>query len=97
MKHKAQESLDTLECRVYTADDEICEMNRHLERCSRCDFKGALKDVQDLINCQLTVKEMMFIERRLYSETSFEKLTLVKIFNKLRKQKEMWVSDDETN
>lgn len=91
MKHKAQESLDTLECRVYTADDEICEMNRHLERCSRCDFKGALNDVKDLINCQLTAEEIEMLQDALLVIKQYRKYKYRDIKIKLQKQKEMWV------
>lgn len=91
MKHKAQESLDTLECRVYTADGEICDINLQLGRCNGCDFKGALKDVQDLINCQLTKQEIDKIIMCL-AFPPFELLNEEQervVLDKLLKQKEM--------
>lgn len=93
MKHKAQESLDTLECRVYTADGEICDINLQLGRCNGCDFKGALKDIQNLINCQFTLEEIELIQIGLLHIKDYEKPIYRNIKRKIIKQKEMWEED----
>ena len=57
--------------------------------------------LQDLINCQLTPKELTMISRLIEKNLPYlmlmDKKTLTSICNKLSIQNEMWVSDDETN
>jgi hypothetical protein len=80
MKHKAQESLNYLE--------------------SGFKFYSDFNTLQDLINCQLTKRELEIAICDLEAfEMEFKhqymKDTLKRIVEKLKKQKEMWVSEDE--
>lgn len=100
MKHKAQESLDTLWCKA-TSDSNYCEANLYRGVCN-CNFEKSNETLQDLINCQLTKREIEIaicdlevVEMEF--KHSYMKDTLKRIIEKLKKQKEMWVSDDETN
>lgn len=87
MKHKAQESLD------YIAPIVID------------DFDGTVRDyyneevgnLEDLINCQLTVEEIEMLQDALLVIKQYRKSKYRDIKIKLQKQKEMWVIDDETN
>ena len=53
--------------------------------------------IQHLINCQLTLDEMKFIANCLYVAGFVDENMVKQILDKFQKQKEMWVSDDETN
>jgi hypothetical protein len=100
MKHKAQESLDILcnHAMVYQEDYDYDE-----NPC--CEYVSMEKDeldelrnpIQYLINCQLTLEEMKFAANCLYAAGFVDENMVKQILGKFQKQKEMWVSDDETN
>ena len=69
---------------------------------NREEYRRWEDDVQELFNCQLTKRELEIaicdlevVEMEF--KHSYMKDTLKRIIEKLEKQKEMWVSDDETN
>ncbi|WP_407453535.1 hypothetical protein [Methanobrevibacter sp.] len=87
MKHKAQESLKKLEFNTTTFDDD---------NSSFCYCENEIKNIQDLINCQLTVEELNSVIRTLEYELPCYDLSSqvdkqIQIIKKLKKQKEMWV------
>lgn len=88
MKHKAQESLEKLQyC------DWVTEVLPNGMEIIEDGSDEEIEKLRDFIDCQLTVEEIEHITLTLSCNPidDFDK----NIFNKLQKQKEMWVSDDE--
>ena len=91
MKHKAQESLDIVECNLSTGS-ELCGIRLMTGRCKDCNTKENLKTLQNLIDCQLTVEEIEYIQLLLSLEVYIKKCGNT-AFDKLEKQKGMWKND----
>ena len=89
MKHKAQESLDYIAQIVL---DEIAD--GYTEPRTVHDFYyGQYCELEDLINCQLTVEEMKFAANCLYAAGFVDENIVKQILGKFQNQKEMWVSE----
>ena len=102
MKHKAQESLKS-KCNV-------CEEMARITHRGGCAFRNIdntrckeYDTLQDLINCQLTVEELdellltlgLKIHDMDYLQIRNDRFYLLnKIIEKVKKQKEMWVSEN---
>ena len=95
MKHKAQKSLDILS--IQPNDSACGGCNCGTEDCYGCENKESVWNIQDLINLQLTVEEMKFIANCLYVAGFVDENMVKQILGKFQKQKEMWVSEDESN
>lgn len=101
MKHKVQESLNNLK----EYDDGYSSLELQLAENIDCydieptyEHQEEINNIQDLINCQLTVEELNTIFYAIgYASHKLNIDKCVVILDKLQKQKEMWVSDDETN
>ena len=99
MKHKAQECFE----RIYQQDYEVFDSSCLVAvEDSDMRYEEDCDTIQDLINCQLTGIEiydcliaLALFEQRFPMDGLSNRFECLK--SKLNKQKEMWVSDDETN
>jgi hypothetical protein len=113
MKHKAEESLDILSYPAWESPCSGCKCGT--SDCRDCKNAVAVLNLEDLINCQLTVDEIEMIQNYFkraikycehcitetdypFKENRKNEIIKIKSMNrKFQKQKEMWVSEDETN
>lgn len=85
MEHKVQNSLVTLACRSLSGS-ELCGIRLMTGRCKDCNVTEDLKTIQNLIDCQLTVEEIEYIQLLLSLEVYIKKCGNT-AFDKLEKQK----------
>ena len=93
MKHKAEESLDILSYPAWESPCSGCKCGT--SDCRDCKNAVAVLNLEDLINCQLTLEEMKFAANCLYAAGFVDENMVKQILGKFQKQKEMWVSEDE--
>ena len=94
MEHKVQNSLDTIECNLSTGS-ELCGIRLMTGRCKDCNTKEDLKTIQNLIDCQLTIKEIDYMicyleDLLLGLEQGYIRCILEKIIEKFKVQRGMW-------
>lgn len=102
MKHKAQECFERIYQQDYEAFDSSCLV---AVEDSDMRYEEDCDTLQELINCQLNESELSIVDEmicvilaEMLEQKKFELVNyLVPIREKIKKQKEMWVSEDETN